>query len=130
VDRPTKGAGIAEPETPRTRLTFGARPILQIVLVLLLVEGAIVETVLALILGHSAWVWIALALHLYAMLWIAGLIASLHVLPHLVGKPSLQLRDSGGGWHGRSAVRGGTRGGRGGTRSFAVTTLRQHTIVR
>ncbi|MGH3624872.1 MAG: hypothetical protein ACRDQ5_24290 [Sciscionella sp.] len=67
---------------------------LLVVLALLVVEGAIVEFVLALILGESPWVWVVLGLHLYVLIWVGGLIGSLHVRPHLVEQRSLRLRDS------------------------------------
>lgn len=76
--------------------TYGrsVRPLMRIVLVLLVVEGVIVEGVLAALLGHSAWVWVALGLHIYGLIWIGGFLGSLHVLPHVIGAGAVRLRDS------------------------------------
>lgn len=79
--------------------TFGygasLRPIMRIVLGLLVVEGVVVEVVLAAALGHAdPWVWVALGLHVYGLIWIAGFLGSLTVLPHEVGARALVLRDS------------------------------------
>lgn len=83
-------------QPPRGAYTYsrGLRPLLLVVLGLVVVEGAVVELVLGFLLGNNVWVWIVAALHLYAVVWFAGLIASLTYRPHLVGAHALLLRDS------------------------------------
>jgi hypothetical protein len=77
--------------------TYGRNvaPLMRIVLALVVVEGVIVEAVLATVLGHAGpWVWIALGLHLYGLVWIGGFLGSLRVVPHEVGDRTVRLRDS------------------------------------
>jgi hypothetical protein len=82
---------------PERVFEYGAslRPIMRIVLGLLVIEGLVVEAVLAAVLGHdNPWVWVALGLHVYGLIWIGGFLSSLSVLPHQVGPTALVLRDS------------------------------------
>jgi hypothetical protein len=79
--------------------TFGygaaLRPIMRIVLGLAIGEGALVEVILFLTLGHgSAWAWIALALHAYGLVWIGGFLGSFSVVPHRVDERWIILNDS------------------------------------
>lgn len=60
---------------------------------LVVLEGAIVELVLALLLPHSVWPWIALGVHIYGLIWLAGFYASLVTLPHRLGERELRVRD-------------------------------------
>lgn len=62
--------------------------------VLALVEGAIVELVLTLVLPHSPWPWVSLGLHIYGLVWLAGFYASMVTRPHRLGEHGLWLRDS------------------------------------
>ena len=59
-----------------------------------IVEGLVVELVLAAVLPGTFWPWLLLALHVYGVLWILGLLASLTTHPHLLGPDALVLRDS------------------------------------
>ncbi len=70
------------------------RPLVYVLLVMSIVEGLVVEFVLAAVLPGTFWPWLLLALHLYGVLWILGLLASLTTRPHLLGPDSLVLRDS------------------------------------
>lgn len=71
------------------------RALLWTLLLCGLVEGMVVELVLAATLGHaSPWVWVTLGLHAYALVWIGGFLGSLQVLPHELDGASLRLRDS------------------------------------
>lgn len=72
----------------------GLRPLLLVVLALLTGEGLIVEAVLLVVVGHGVWAWAALGLHLYALAWTGGLLASVRVLPHHVGREAIELRDA------------------------------------
>lgn len=83
---------------PRGR-TFGygasMRSLMRIALGLVIVEGAVVEAVLAAVLGRAnPWVWVALGLHVYGLILIAGFLGSLSVLPHEIGRGLLVLHDS------------------------------------
>lgn len=60
---------------------------------LTIVEGALVELVLAVTLPATPWPWVALGLHGYAIIWIAGVLASLHTCPHLLDTDALRVRD-------------------------------------
>lgn len=72
----------------------GLRPLLYTVIGLLVVEGAIVEIVLAAIVGDGWWTWVFAAIHLYAFCWIVGILASLRTRPHVVSDDEVLLRDS------------------------------------
>lgn len=61
--------------------------------VLIAVEGAVVELVLAIALPRTVWPWIALAAHGYGLLWLAGLYASMVTRPHLLGDRAVRMRD-------------------------------------
>jgi len=70
------------------------RPLLIVLLALVIVEGGLVEGVLALLAPRTPWPWLVLVLHVYALVWIAGLMASLRTRPHLLNSGELRLRDS------------------------------------
>jgi hypothetical protein len=78
----------------------GLQPLLVIVLVLAAFEGAVVETVLVLALGHTVWPWLALVLHLYALGWLTG---------HGIGRAGLRVGKDGAATlgHGATAVEPG-----------------------
>lgn len=69
-------------------------PMLRVVFGLVLAEGVVVEVVLVAVPGSGPWLWIATGVHLYGLVWIGGLMASLTVLPHRVRPDELLLRDS------------------------------------
>jgi hypothetical protein len=71
---------------PMSMLIWGA-------FVLVGVEGAVVEVVLSLALPRTAWPWIVLAVHVYGLLWLAGLQASLITRPHELTAGALHVRD-------------------------------------
>lgn len=71
----------------------GFRGLVFVILAILVVEGALVELILSLVLGDSVWVWLGLALHLYAIVWMVGLLASLHLYPHTARDGVLVLND-------------------------------------
>lgn len=72
----------------------GFHTLVVAVLAFTVVEGATVESVLAVAWPHSPWPWVMLALHVYGVIWIAGLLASLHTEPHRLDRHVLRLRDS------------------------------------
>lgn len=69
------------------------RPLLVAIVALVAGEGAVVETLLALLVPGSPWVWVALAVHAYALVWIAGFLASLVTRPHRIAPDALLVRD-------------------------------------
>lgn len=69
------------------------RPLLGTVLALVVLEGAMAEALLAVMLPHTPWVWIALGVHCYALVWLAGFYASLVTRPHRLGSDGLVVRD-------------------------------------
>lgn len=71
----------------------GRRAVTTTMFTLVLVEGAAVEILLALVVPHTSWPWIALAAHLYGLVWLLGLHASLVTRPHLLSTRELRLRD-------------------------------------
>ncbi|GLY66681.1 hypothetical protein [Amycolatopsis taiwanensis] len=76
--------------------TYGRnlRLMLFALLSLSVLEGAVVEVVLGVLLPGTPWPWVVLGLHAYALVWIAGLATSLHTRPHLLEDGQLRLRDS------------------------------------
>lgn len=70
------------------------RPLLAMVIGLLVLEGVIIEFVVAAVFGHGWWLWVLAAVHLYALCWILGILASLSALPHRVNERFIVLRDS------------------------------------
>lgn len=74
--------------------TYGRnfRPIVWVLAVLTIVEGVVVELVLAFALP-GFWPLFALALHVYGLLWVFGLLASLTTRPHLLHSDVLVLQD-------------------------------------
>jgi hypothetical protein len=69
------------------------RPLLVGVIGLVVLEGAVVDIVLALAMPASVWVWVAGGVHLYALGWLAGLWASFVTRPYLLGDDALWVRD-------------------------------------
>lgn len=61
---------------------------------LTVVEGAVVDLVLALALPGSVWVWVALGVHLYGIVWLLGFYASYVTRPHLLDDQKLRVRDA------------------------------------
>jgi hypothetical protein len=61
---------------------------------LLVLEGVIIEFVVAAVFGHGWWLWVLAAVHLYALCWILGILASLSTLPHEVNERFIVVRDS------------------------------------
>jgi hypothetical protein len=56
------------------------RPLLAMVVGLLVLEGVIIEFVVAAVFGHGWWLWVLAAVHLCALCWILGILASLRTL--------------------------------------------------
>ncbi|GAB20791.1 hypothetical protein GOEFS_132_00220 [Gordonia effusa NBRC 100432] len=82
--------------TPQTAHTYGrdAKPLLWAILALGFVEGLVIDFIIQLIWPGSAWAIVVGVLHIYAILWIAGILASLKTQPHLVDASQILLRDS------------------------------------
>ncbi|QUQ62434.1 hypothetical protein [Kutzneria sp. CA-103260] len=72
----------------------GFRPLVHVLLAMSIVEGLVVEFVLGAVLPGTFWPWLLLALHVYGVLWILGLLASLTTRPHQLLPDALVLRDS------------------------------------
>ena len=71
----------------------GIRPLLGAILALVICEGVVVDVVIALVFPGGLWVWVVLGAHLYALVWLAGFLASMVVKPHLLCRDGLAVRD-------------------------------------
>lgn len=71
----------------------GVGLVMAVVVALVVIEGTVVDLVLAFVVPGTAWVWVGLGVHLYALSWLGGLWASFVTRPHLVQGESLHLRD-------------------------------------
>lgn len=69
------------------------RPLFGAILALVVVEGAVVDTLLAVLLPGTPWVWVALGVHLYALVWLAGFLTSMVTRPHQLDPDALIVRD-------------------------------------
>ena len=87
---------LRHPRPGRGEFSYGRdlRPLLAMVIGLLVLEGVIIELVVAAMFGHGWWLWVLAAVHLYALSWILGILASLSTLPHEVNERFIMLRDS------------------------------------
>ncbi|WP_143690414.1 hypothetical protein [Williamsia sterculiae] len=76
--------------------TYGAsiRPVVVAMSGLVVVEGVIAEAVLLAVFGHRWWLWLVAAVHIYAVVWLLGVVASFTTLPHRVGPDAILLSDS------------------------------------
>ncbi|MGH3502326.1 MAG: hypothetical protein ACRDQA_15780 [Nocardioidaceae bacterium] len=83
--------------TSAPRLTFRydqqIRPLTLGLVLLVVVEGAALESVLALALPGSPWVWVTLGLHVYGVVWLLGFHASIVTRPHRLTRHALHLYD-------------------------------------
>lgn len=68
-------------------------PLLAGAVALVVVEGAVVDTVLMVALPGSAWAWVVLGVHVYGVIFLAGLYASFVTRPHVVTADRILLRD-------------------------------------
>jgi hypothetical protein len=75
------------------RYDAGLRGIIWAGVALVVVEGAIVDLLLELLLPGSVWVWVSLGLHLYGLAALLGFLASWATRPHLLDEHALRLRD-------------------------------------
>lgn len=71
----------------------GIRPLLGAILVLVVCEGTVVDAMLAFLLPGTPWVWVGLGVHLYALVWLAGFLASMAARPHRLSPDALVVRD-------------------------------------
>lgn len=98
---------LAEPRgwSATIRWVRGARPsgeafthhrdvviILRVIVAMTVLEGAVVDLILRVVLGPSPWVWIALGLHLYAVFMIVAVHAGMVTRPHSLDGGVLRLR--------------------------------------
>jgi hypothetical protein len=60
---------------------------------LVVVEGAILDLLLDLLLPGTVWVWVSIGLHLYGLAVLLGFLASWATRPHLLDEHALRLRD-------------------------------------
>ncbi|MGH3096554.1 MAG: hypothetical protein ACRDMV_11225 [Streptosporangiales bacterium] len=72
----------------------GVRPLIWVAVGLVVVEGAVLDVVLALAIPGSPWLWVAAGVHAYALLLLLGFCGSLVTRPHLLGEEALLLRES------------------------------------
>lgn len=84
----------AVPDGQEFRYDASLRPILWMAFGLVILEGAVLDLVLAAALPGSIWVWVVLGLHVYGAIWLLGMLASLATRPHLLTDHALILRDS------------------------------------
>lgn len=68
-------------------------PLLGVAIVLVVIEGAVLDAVLAVVLPGTPWVWAVLGLHVYGLAVLAGIYASFVTRPHLVREDWIVLRD-------------------------------------
>ncbi|GAB05530.1 hypothetical protein GOAMR_40_00200 [Gordonia amarae NBRC 15530] len=75
---------------------YGAqlRTFVGVLVVVVLVEGALIDLILAAVIPGSAWIWVVLGLHVYGAMWLMGLLASMYTRPHLLTDTGLVVRDS------------------------------------
>jgi hypothetical protein len=80
---------------PKTGFHYDAslRTIIWTAAALVVIEGAIVDLLLELLLPGGVWVWVALGLHLYGLLVLLGFLASWATHPHILDEHGLRLRD-------------------------------------
>jgi hypothetical protein len=74
----------------------GMRRMVGLLAVGVLVEGIVVDLLLAAILPGTPWPWIVLALHLWATVELTGVYAGLATRPHLLDDETLLIRDGRG----------------------------------
>lgn len=67
--------------------------LLAVGIALVVIEGAVVDTVLALVVPGTPWAWVVLGVHVYGLVILAGMYASFVTRPHLVGDDRIVLRD-------------------------------------
>lgn len=70
-----------------------ARTITAVVLGLLIFESVVVESILMFTLAGTPWPWILLGLHVYAILWMLALRASMATRPHTLESDGVHIRD-------------------------------------
>ena len=66
--------------------------ILWVITTMMVLEGAVVDVLLRVILGPSPWVWIALGLHMYFVYTIVAMYAAMVTRPHSLDSAALHLR--------------------------------------
>ena len=66
--------------------------ILWVIVAMTVLEGAVVDVILRVVLGPSPWVWIALGLHVYAVVMIVAVYAGMVTRPHSLDSGMLRLR--------------------------------------
>lgn len=79
--------------TSAFRYDAGLRTLLTVTIVLAVVEGVVVDGLVALLAPDSAWLWIVLAAHVYGLVILLALQASFAIHPHQVTPTGLCLRD-------------------------------------
>ena len=71
----------------------GLRSLLAVLCGLLVVEGVVVDVLVAAFVPSGPWIWIAVGLHVYGLIWLTGFYASLVVRPHEFTPEGLRVRD-------------------------------------
>ncbi len=75
------------------RYDSALRPLLWAVIGLVVVEGAVLDIVLAFVTSGSTWIWVSVGVHVYAIGGLLGVAASFATRPHLLAADSLRVRD-------------------------------------
>jgi hypothetical protein len=70
-----------------------ARTLTAVILGLLIFESLVVELILVFTLSGTPWPWILLGLHVYAILWMLALRASMSTRPHTLESDGVHIRD-------------------------------------
>lgn len=79
--------------TATFRYDGSLRALLTVTIVLVVVEGVVVDGVVALLVADSVWLWIVLAAHVYGLVMVLALRTAFASHPHQVTASGLRLRD-------------------------------------
>jgi len=75
------------------RYDSALRPLLWAVIGLVVVEGAVLDIVLALVTCSSTWIWVSVGVHVYAIGGLLGVAASFATRPHVLAADALRVHD-------------------------------------
>ena len=81
------------PGTSTFRYDGGLRALLTVTIVLVIVEGVVVDGLVALLAPDPVWLWVLLGVHVYGLGMLAALRASFATHPHRVTPTGLHLND-------------------------------------
>ncbi|HRC11554.1 MAG TPA: hypothetical protein PLX68_01655 [Dermatophilaceae bacterium] len=81
------------PNTSTFRYDGGLRALLTVTIVLVIVEGIVVDGLVALLAPDSVWLWVVLGAHVYGLVMLVALRTSFATHPHQVTPTGLHLHD-------------------------------------